>query len=145
MVHKLTNYRYCKIWWFCGAISLLVFNKSCSNLASLLRLRCSLKLCWQIFAFWSQSKDAMTVEEFIRINATYLFSRVGRTTSGFINARFWRAPAASKLPLLLNTANITADLRHSTNAVNSSSVSLASSGIVVSQEFFGNLSLAKRQ
>ena len=73
----------------------------------------------------------------------YLSNNVGKTMSGLISARFWSAPAASKLPLLLNTASITAGLRHSTNAVSSSSFSLASSGMGVSQEVFGNLSLIK--
>ena len=73
----------------------------------------------------------------------YLSNRVGRTMSGLIRARFWRAPAASKLPLLLNTASMTAGFRHSTNAVRSSSFSLDSSGMGVTQDFFGNLSLTK--
>ena len=75
----------------------------------------------------------------------YLSNRVGRTMSGLIRAKFWRAPAASKLPLLLNTASMTAGLRHSTNAVRSSSFNLDSSGMGVSQDFFGNLSLMKKK
>ena len=84
--------------------------------------------------------DDLSIINFV---LTYLSNRVGRTTSGLINAKFCSAPAASKLPLLLNTASITAGLRHSTNAVSSSSVNLASSGMAVSHEFFGNLSLMK--
>jgi len=40
---------------------------------------------------------------------------------------------------------MTAGLRHSTNAVRSSSFSLDSSGMGVSQEFLGNLSHEKRK
>ena len=81
----------------------------------------------------------------MRVQVTYLSSKVGRTMSGLIKAKFCSAPAASKLPLLLNTANITAGFTHSTKAVNSLSVSLASSGMAVSHESFGNFSLMKNK
>ena len=71
-------------------------------------------------------------------------NKVGKTTSGLIKDKFWRAPAASKLPVLLNTASMTAGLMHSTNDVSSSSVSLNSSGMGVSHDFFGNFSLRKK-
>ena len=74
---------------------------------------------------------------------TYLSINDGRTISGLIKARCWRAEAASKLPNLLKTESITAGLRHSTNFVRSSSVSFASSGIGVSQVSFLNFSLRK--
>ena len=43
-----------KITRLCGAIPLLVFNKSLSNLAILLVLSRSFKPCWRIFPNWSQ-------------------------------------------------------------------------------------------
>ena len=52
----------CKIRRLCGAISLRAFNKSRSNLASLLTLRRPFQLCWRIFANRSQSKVDKTVE-----------------------------------------------------------------------------------
>ena len=42
----------CKISRLWGAISSLVFNKSFSNLATLLILRGSFQSCWRIFAKW---------------------------------------------------------------------------------------------
>ena len=136
------------VWWGVQTYKLLQNSATLRGyiLVSLQQIMFKLGIFTNFFKSFSAALTDFCWKGLFKLNnVTYLFSRVGRTTSGFINARFWRAPAASKLPLLLNTANITAGLRHSTNAVNSSSVSLDSSGIAVSQEFFGNLSLAKRK
>ena len=46
----------CKIWRLCGAIPSLLFNKSRSNLASSLILKCSFYQYQRTFANWIQSK-----------------------------------------------------------------------------------------
>ena len=51
---SITN--VCRILHLCWAISLLVFNKSLSNLATSMTLRHSFKRCRWIFANWCQSK-----------------------------------------------------------------------------------------
>ena len=51
-----------KIWRLCGAISLLLFNKSRSNLASSLILKCFFYHYQRIFANWIQSKVEQIVD-----------------------------------------------------------------------------------
>ena len=51
-----TNFTLCKMFWLWGAVhvSLLAFNKSFLNLATLLILGRSFQWYWRIFANWSQ-------------------------------------------------------------------------------------------
>ena len=74
---------------------------------------------------------------------TYFSRRVGSTRSGFIIAKCCKELAASKLPNLLNTANMTGGFRLSTNWQMSSSVSFFSGGIGVSHVCLLNFSLIK--
>lgn len=67
---------------------------------------------------------------------TYFSSTGGMTNSGLINAKFCRAWAASRLPVLLNMASRTGCIILSTKSVISSSVSLWLSGIGVSHVGF---------
>ena len=59
-VHKLAPHQknVHTILRLCGAIPLLVFILSLSNLATLLILRCSFQRCQRIFANWSKKVES---------------------------------------------------------------------------------------
>ena len=63
-----------KIWRLCEALSLLVFNKSRSNLASSLILKCSFYQYRRTFANWIQSKVEKIVDGSIGITYKGSFS-----------------------------------------------------------------------
>lgn len=105
----------CSCFWKCGPISYLKQKTSHSA---------------------TNSKEAELGLKMYRWDKTHFSNTGGMTNSGLIRARFCRAWAASRLPVLLNMASSTGCIMLSTKSVMSSSVSLWLSGIGVSHVGF---------